>query len=87
MLTFKDSPYYDRAMYKLAWSYYRDNRFPEAVREFDNLVKYADARTAAGQKVAPTCGRRRSSTWASASRSPTGTATRCPTRSTAWSAP
>ena len=51
MLTFKDSPYYDRALYKLAWSYYRDNRFPEAVREFDNLVKYADARTAAGQKV------------------------------------
>ena len=51
MLTFKDSPYYDRALYKLAWSYYRDNRFPEAVREFDNLVKYADARTEAGQKV------------------------------------
>ena len=51
VLDFKDSPYYDRALYKLAWSYYRDNRFPEAVREFDNLVKYADARTAAGQKV------------------------------------
>ncbi len=51
VLTFKDSPYYDRALYKLAWSYYRDNRFPEAVREFDNLVKYADERTAAGQKV------------------------------------
>jgi cellulose synthase operon protein C len=51
VLTFKDSVYYDRALYKLAWSYYRDNRFPEAVREFDNLVKFADARTAAGQKV------------------------------------
>ena len=51
MLTFKDSPYYDRALYKLAWSYYRDNRFPEAVREFDNLVRFADTRTAAGQKV------------------------------------
>jgi len=51
VLTFKDSPYYDRALYKLAWSFYRDNRFPEAVRQFDNLVKYADARTAAGQKV------------------------------------
>ena len=43
VLTYKDSPYYDRALYKLAWSYYRDNRFPEAVRQFDNLVKYADA--------------------------------------------
>ena len=51
VLAFKDSPYYDRALYKLAWGYYRDNRFPEAVREFDNLVKYADARTEAGQKV------------------------------------
>jgi tetratricopeptide (TPR) repeat protein len=51
VLAFKDSPYYDRALYKLAWAYYRDNRFPEAVREFDNLVKYADARKAAGQKI------------------------------------
>jgi tetratricopeptide (TPR) repeat protein len=51
VLAFKDSPYFDRALYKLAWSYYRDNRFPEAVREFDNLVRYADARKAAGQKV------------------------------------
>jgi tetratricopeptide (TPR) repeat protein len=51
VLAFKDSPYYDRALYKLAWSYYRDNHFPDAVREFDNLVKYADARTAAGQKI------------------------------------
>jgi tetratricopeptide (TPR) repeat protein len=51
VLAFKDSPYYDRALYKLAWSYYRDNRFPEAVREFDNLVRYADTRKAAGQKV------------------------------------
>ncbi|HET6284508.1 MAG TPA: tetratricopeptide repeat protein [Polyangia bacterium] len=51
VLEFKDSPYYDRALYKLAWAYYRDNRFPEAVREFDNLVKYADARKAAGQKI------------------------------------
>ncbi len=51
VLGFKDSPYYDRALYKLAWSYYRDNRFPEAVREFDNLVVYADKRKAAGQKV------------------------------------
>jgi tetratricopeptide (TPR) repeat protein len=51
VLAFKDSPYYDRALYKLAWSYYRDNRFPDAVREFDRLVQYADGRKAAGQKV------------------------------------
>ena len=51
VLDFKDSPYYDRGLYKLAWSYYRDNNFPEAIRQFDNLVKYADARKAAGLKV------------------------------------
>ena len=51
VLDFKDSPYYDRALYKLAWSYYRDNNFIEAIRQFDNLVKYADAHKAAGQKV------------------------------------
>ncbi|MEO8214053.1 MAG: tetratricopeptide repeat protein, partial [Myxococcales bacterium] len=51
VLDFKDSPYYDRALYKLAWSYYRDNNFPDAVRQFDNLVKYADSRKAAGQKL------------------------------------
>lgn len=51
VLDFKDSPYYDRGLYKLAWSYYRDNNFPDAVRQFDNLVKYADSRKAAGQKL------------------------------------
>ena len=51
VLDFKDSPYYDRALYKLAWSYYRDNNFPEAIRQFDNLVKYADGRLAGGQKI------------------------------------
>jgi len=51
VLEFKDSPYYDRALYKLAWSFYRDNNFLEAVRQFDALVKYADARKASGQKV------------------------------------
>ena len=50
VLAFKDSAYYDKAIYKLAWSYYRDNRFPDAIREFDNLVKWADAKKAAGDK-------------------------------------
>jgi tetratricopeptide (TPR) repeat protein len=50
VLAFKDSAYYDKAIYKLAWSYYRDNRFPEAIREFDNLVRWADSKKAAGDK-------------------------------------
>jgi tetratricopeptide (TPR) repeat protein len=50
VLAFKDSSYYDKAIYKLAWSYYRDNRFLDAIREFDGLVKWADSKKAAGDK-------------------------------------
>lgn len=50
VLQFKDSSYYDKAIYKLAWSYYRDNRFIDAIREFDGLVTWADSRKAAGDK-------------------------------------
>ena len=50
VLQFKDSSYFDKALYKLAWSYYRDNRFQEAIREFDGLVKWADAKKASGDK-------------------------------------
>ena len=50
VLQFKDSAYYDKAIYKLAWSYYRDNRFLDAIREFDGLVKWADSKKAAGDK-------------------------------------
>lgn len=42
VLPFTDSPYFDKALYKLAWSYYRADRFPEAVRRFDELVVLAD---------------------------------------------
>ena len=87
VLTFKDSPYYDRALYKLAWSYYRDNRFPEAVREFDNLVQVrrrADGGRAEGRLRPPPRGG--AVPRASASPSPTGTATRSPIRSRACSA-
>ncbi len=50
VLDYKESSYYDKALYKLAWSYYRDNRFPEAIKGFDDLVKYADDKKAAGDK-------------------------------------
>ena len=42
VLPFPDSPYFDKALYKLAWSYYRADRFAEAVRRFDELVVLAD---------------------------------------------
>lgn len=42
VLADKESPYFDKALYKLAWAYYRADRFTEAIKEFDGLVKYAD---------------------------------------------
>lgn len=39
---YKDSPYYDKALYKIAWTYYRLDRFPDAVASFIELVEYAD---------------------------------------------
>lgn len=39
---FRDSPYFDKALYKLAWSFYRSDRFTDAVKHFDELVVLAD---------------------------------------------
>lgn len=39
---FPDSPYYDKALYKIAWTYYRLDRYDEAVASFIELVDYAD---------------------------------------------
>ena len=39
---FPDSPYYDKALYKVAWTYYRLDRFDEAVASFVELIDYAD---------------------------------------------
>jgi TolA-binding protein len=53
----KDNAYYDEALYKLAWTYYRADKFMEAIQQFDRLVKYADdeyARTGkAGSEMRP----------------------------------
>ena len=38
----RDSPYFDKALYKLAWSFYRSDRFLDAVKHFDELVVLAD---------------------------------------------
>ncbi len=38
VLEFKDSPKFDEALYRLGWSYYRLNNFPEAVSYFTLLA-------------------------------------------------
>ena len=38
----KNNPYYDEALYKLAWTYYRADKFQLAIKHFDDLVVYSD---------------------------------------------
>ena len=47
VLPFRDSPFYDKALYKLAWTFYRQDHFADAVRRFDELVVFADQRAQA----------------------------------------
>lgn len=42
-LAFEDSRFFDKALYKLAWSHYLDNQFDLAVRRFMQLVEFSDA--------------------------------------------
>ena len=38
----KDSTFYDLALYKLAWSYWRHGNYVEAIRDFMEVVEYSD---------------------------------------------
>jgi tetratricopeptide (TPR) repeat protein len=42
------SKFYDIALYKLAWSYYRNNQYMEGIQAFDELVAYSDKLEDAG---------------------------------------
>jgi len=42
VLSYPDSRMYDKALYKLAWTYYKVDRFDEAVEKFDHLISWAD---------------------------------------------
>jgi len=44
----KESTFYDEALYKLAWSYYRNDNFIEAIEAFDESVVYSDKVVAEG---------------------------------------
>lgn len=49
----KKSKYYDEALYKLAWSYYRNDDFLKAIAAFDESVAYSDALVAQGKEPLP----------------------------------
>jgi TolA-binding protein len=48
-LGFKDSPFYDKALYKLGWAYYRIDDFDNAVDSFIRLIDYYDDMKKAGK--------------------------------------
>ncbi|MEZ4462108.1 MAG: tetratricopeptide repeat protein [bacterium] len=41
-MKFPDSKFYDKALYKIAWTYYRQDNFDQAIKEFKRLVEYSD---------------------------------------------
>jgi len=42
VLDYPDSRMYDKALYKLAWTYYKIDKFDQAVGRFDELIKWSD---------------------------------------------
>lgn len=46
-MVFKKPPLYGVSMYKLAWTYFKQQRYETATREFVKLLHYADAQEAA----------------------------------------
>jgi TolA-binding protein len=42
VLAYPDSRMFDKALYKLAWTYYKVDRFQEAVERFDQLIAWSD---------------------------------------------
>ena len=44
-----DSKYYAGAYYKLAWTYYRNDQFEEAVESFKNLISFSDQQVTQGR--------------------------------------
>lgn len=46
VLAYKDTPFYDKALYKLAWTYYRNDQYDDAIKRFKALVEYSDEQAA-----------------------------------------
>jgi TolA-binding protein len=46
VMNFKGTPFYDKALYKLAWTYYRNDQYDDAIKRFKELVEYSDAEAA-----------------------------------------
>lgn len=45
VLEHPDSPYYDKALYKLAWTHYRLDEYDDAIARFREIVEFSDEKT------------------------------------------
>ena len=45
-MKFPKSRFYDKALYKLAWTHYRQDNFDEAIKNFRTLIEFSDAKEA-----------------------------------------
>lgn len=45
--------FYDKGLYKLAWSYFKADMYPEAIRAFSQVVNYSDKKGAKGSGMRP----------------------------------
>ena len=45
-MKYEESKFFDKALYKLAWSHYRLDDFDEAIKQFKRLVEYSDRKKA-----------------------------------------
>lgn len=50
VLKFESSRFFDKALYKLAWTYYRKDDYPNAIEKFKQLLRYAEKRRTATGK-------------------------------------
>ncbi len=48
-MKYEDSKFFDKALYKLAWTHYRLDNFDNAIDRFKQLVEYSDRQAEAGQ--------------------------------------
>jgi cellulose synthase operon protein C len=46
LVTDPNHRFYDRGLYKLGWSYYKANQYPDAIQMFSQLVDFSDKRVA-----------------------------------------
>ncbi|MBN2803161.1 MAG: tetratricopeptide repeat protein [Deltaproteobacteria bacterium] len=53
LITDKNHKFYDKGLYKLAWSYYKADMYPEAVKTFAEVVNFSDKQGIRNSSMVP----------------------------------